>query len=227
MSEFQVSQRFRLAYSWQLAATLVRRHPTLTIRETHPGGGQYDCLTFVSGEGGRLIDINRVGRIHVHRKEAEPLPLELLFSLPEPFELVQQLEEAAGLPLVPGSAPATAKSLTYRVAAQLTTATVLSRAPLDVRSGLLDSSGPAGSGARGLLAHFPLAVERARSWVGDESERWARFWIVLRGDAPLAALDEDGHLYISGHQVLLPAAYAEHDRRLTATIAAIAPDLLA
>jgi hypothetical protein len=229
VSEFAVSQRFRLAYSWQLAATLVRRHPSLTIREMHPGGGQYDCLTLISDDGERLIDINRARRIHVHRGDAEPLPLELLFSRPEPFDLVQQLEDAAGLPRVSGPAPATPKSLTYRVAAHVITASVLWRAPIDVRSEQMDSSGPAGSGTRDLLASFPLALERARSWAGEQAgdaAPWARFWLVLHGGAPLAALDEDGHLYTGDQQVLLQDAYAEHGRSVTRSLAAVAPSLL-
>ena len=39
------------------------------IVETHPGGGQYDCITFADRAHGyprSVVDLNRNGRIHIH-----------------------------------------------------------------------------------------------------------------------------------------------------------------
>ena len=55
------------AASWRLASELVRRHPVTTrILHTHPGGGQYDCLTITSPNGdGGSVQLNRNGTIQV------------------------------------------------------------------------------------------------------------------------------------------------------------------
>ena len=56
------------AASWRLASELVRRHPLTTrVPHTHPGGGQYDCLTITSPTGvGGAVQLNRNGTIQVH-----------------------------------------------------------------------------------------------------------------------------------------------------------------
>ncbi|MFC7532489.1 hypothetical protein [Actinoplanes sp. GCM10030250] len=61
--------RFVIMQSWWLATRLVRRHPDLTVIETHPGGGQYDRLSLVRGQE-NLININRAGsiRLRVRRR---------------------------------------------------------------------------------------------------------------------------------------------------------------
>ena len=58
--------RIALAASWDIAARLsAAGPPDLRVFQTHPGGGQYDCLTLASPAF--HIDINRRGSIHVHR----------------------------------------------------------------------------------------------------------------------------------------------------------------
>lgn len=58
------------AASWRLASELVRRHPDrLRILRTHPGGGQYDCLTVTTrAADGGVIQLNRLGTIQVHER---------------------------------------------------------------------------------------------------------------------------------------------------------------
>ena len=35
-----------------------------TVIETHPGGGQYDCLSLYDEDNNHILDFNRIGRIH-------------------------------------------------------------------------------------------------------------------------------------------------------------------
>ena len=62
-----LDQRLVYLQSWWIASELVRGHPSLKVVETHPGGGQYDCLSIVTTEHYTvtLIDLNRSGSIHV------------------------------------------------------------------------------------------------------------------------------------------------------------------
>lgn len=62
--------------SWQVAAEFLAGHPDWVVIETHPGGGQYDCLTLFHQRGTSTwphIVMNRYGSItifpsdHVYR----------------------------------------------------------------------------------------------------------------------------------------------------------------
>ena len=44
MEAIELSRQLLEAASWRVVAELVRRHPTIRVIETHPGGDQYDCL---------------------------------------------------------------------------------------------------------------------------------------------------------------------------------------
>lgn len=63
-----LQQRMINLQSWWVASELIRRHPQLELIETHPGGGQYDCLSVLSADGAHKlhIDLNRRGRMHIH-----------------------------------------------------------------------------------------------------------------------------------------------------------------
>ena len=112
------------AASWRLASELVRRHPLTTrVLHTHPGGGQYDCLTITSPTAtGGTIQLNRNGSIQVHQRfDDSPDPQweptswdEYLRADPRAF--LNVLERAAGLPTpryVPPSDPMTIVSMCW------------------------------------------------------------------------------------------------------------------
>jgi hypothetical protein len=103
------------AASWRLCSEVARRYPDdLRIIETHPGGGQYDCLTLTSRhEPESLLDANRVGRIHAHPTAAVWTWWEYL-SCPNPRGFVAEVADTLPFP-TPRSVPAaTAPTLTWR-----------------------------------------------------------------------------------------------------------------
>lgn len=55
------------AASWKLAGLLVRRHPNLTVRRIHPGGGSYNVLAVhdASVIHGPRAMLNRHGTVQV------------------------------------------------------------------------------------------------------------------------------------------------------------------
>ena len=69
------AMRVREAVSWWIVSEFVRRSRTnSTIIETHPGGGQYDCLAVYEPKQNierhdprQVLDINRNGSMHIRR----------------------------------------------------------------------------------------------------------------------------------------------------------------
>lgn len=135
------------AASWTLAANLTRAHPDFQIRETHPGGGLYDCLTLVDDR--RTVWINRAGSIRIEppRDAAEQVLAAETWQAAVQHHagqrrLAEQILAACHLRWPTPLPPATPAVLTYRVAARLLANQVQRNPPLDVRSQFLDTSGP-------------------------------------------------------------------------------------
>lgn len=187
------------AASWRLASELVRRHPgELRILRTHPGGGQYDCLTITTptADGG-TIQLNRRGTIQVHRPFGEiassawePVQWDE-YLRDDPREFLGRLEAAAGLsapPRVPASTPLT---LTYRALAAIASTAVKGVHPIDIQPGYIDTSGY-GGGPNSMLDEFTAVPPELRSRLTGDlyDEPGYRFWIVTRNAVPLIALEQ-------------------------------------
>ena len=189
------------AASWRLASELARRHPTeIRIVRGHPGGGQYDVLWLRRlGEGNQVdpgnVPLNRNGTIQIHgRFDGEPVGDwestrwdEYLSA--DPLEFLLRLEAAAGLrppATTPSSTPAT---LTYRVLAAIAATAVMSVHPIDIQPGFIDASDWCGPNSK--LDAFPIDSARLVPGPNDlYGEPRYRFWIVVRGDQPLIAIDQ-------------------------------------
>lgn len=137
----QIDARAR-ATSWLLASEILRRTDTLLLRETHPGGGQYDCLTLYDGAEA-VVQINRVGSIHVRGEQLADLDRWPTLDWPSGVkDAARKILKRAGLPAPERANRTTRASLTYRVMAELVSADATR---LDARAALNDSSGPEGS----------------------------------------------------------------------------------
>jgi hypothetical protein len=188
------------AAAWRLASELVRRHPDTTrILHTHPGGGQYDCLTITSPTTNRKkIQLNRTGTIQVNDRFDdrtdelwEPTDWDDYLRA-DPREFLDRLERASGLPTpshVPQSSPMT---LTYRVLAAVAATAVKSVHPIHIESGQFDTSGD-GSGPNNALDSFAAIPDELRRPRTDDpfGESGYRFWIVLRDRVPILAFEQE------------------------------------
>jgi hypothetical protein len=186
------------AASWRLASELVRRHPTtVRLNRGHPGGGQSDCLWLlpVVGDQGD-VRLNRVGTIQVlERFDGRPADgwrptewSEYLFAEPRTF--LDRLERAAGLPSPSQVPTATARTLTYRVLAAIAATAFKSVHPIEIQQGYIDSSGY-DAGPNRNLDGFPIDAEHLRAQPDDLfGEARYRFWIVVRDQVPVLAVDQ-------------------------------------
>jgi hypothetical protein len=215
------------AASWRLGSELVRRHPgLLSLYRTHPGGGTYDCLSLRTDEAA-LIDLNRNGSIHVlERLDGSPSTWRAAswdeYFRSDPRQFLDGLEIAAGLPR-PGQVPSsTPTTLTLRILAGIAAAHVKTIHPIDIRSGMLDTSGYGGGRADELFDAFPAIPDDLLQDRPDEplGQGASRFWFVLRDDAPILALETStGSAWTSHHSggVSLLDTYRSRRRNLIAT----------
>lgn len=158
----QPSRALVEAASWALACHLTRRHPGLSIIRYRPGGGQYDCLG-IRSVAGLNIDLNRVGRIHVHAGHAGVAvdwePVEWVDYLAgDPREFSTRLERVVGLPKTRTLPPTTPRVLTYRLLAAFARLNAFAR-PVDITMSAIDSTGM-DSGPADWLTDYPSVARR-------------------------------------------------------------------
>ena len=202
---FQPSHRLIYAYSWWLAAELVRRNPHLIIRETHPGGGVYDCLSLRDGRHGdnapTLVDINRAGSIHTFKQAPDgtvhdhTFTWSELLSLEHPYRLVDEIELLSGLNTEEES-PATPQSRAYLLLAETLMSQVNEDAIWDVRSEIDDD--PYGDYLNGFIQQFPSVVDQPRPKQESPTVHTSqlasaeRYWAILRNQEPVLIVSAEG-----------------------------------
>ena len=190
--------------SWRLVAELWRRFPDrFRLIETHPGGGQYDCLSLVTRgpEPVTVLDVNRVGSLHVTGAGGaaggswRDWPDRILGSSGPEF--LDEVTRALGL-TVPRRLPAsTPSTVAYRFVAEFLTHSVGRREAWECRNGYCDTSGW-GGGPRedwfSRLPHVPVAERppRAAAFLGEPAYH---YWFLLREGVPELCLGDDGTAY--------------------------------
>lgn len=202
----QLSDSIREVVSWRLMAELMRRHPQVgTLIETHPGGGQYDCLT-IFREGQSIASLNRSGDFTPFHRFEEQVSGDQIW-LPCVTEdgfanVLNKLSSALGL-AVPKQLPETSPEvLVYRVIAGLLACSFLDKTPLGCRNGQLDSSGGENNRDRDVwFESFPSAcaererLTRSESPFGNPNYR---FWFLLRQNRPVFCLSTTGISHATG-----------------------------
>lgn len=227
METEEPAPRFVVAQSWWIASELVRRNPALQLIETHPGGGQYDCLSLFTDtrDPQKIVDLNRAGGIHVFLpggqfdETAKPITWPGVMHAQGAHDIVKRIETAARLH-VPKPTPATgAAAISYRVIARVLATLVNDRDPWDVRNEYHDTSGD-GGGRQGFVDGFATARDAVREGRPTDLHGVAeyRFWALLRAGETIAILDTDGRVHTEdGAEDLLPL-YVRHGRELGPTV---------
>jgi len=232
------------ALAWTVASDLVRRHPTdLRVIETHPGGGQYDCLSVVRWSADRselenIVHLNVLGHITPNSwfgsvDDERFNWLEVLLCADRRCYVVTQLERTAGLQ-VPAHAPMpTSTSIGPMVISAFLGRSALGAAGWKAANGVCDSSQDV-SVRRHLFEQL--------SWVGDAAADTApgapferpeyRFWFLGSKDdegvdlssAAFAVDSWTGELWRhDGLHVDLLRQYRRANNSLDALVSAVCP----
>lgn len=218
-------------------AEILRRHPQLRVTEAHPGGGQYDCLCILLGDGAAgsesYVALNRMGATHFFLRPGEDSQWhgfwEDYLNASDPRPVVREVCERAGLPAVrrlPASTPAV---VVYRFVAAFMAQSILGRESWECRSGYSDSSGMEGSYARSeWFASFPAAQTRLAVRLPDDSldEPASRFWFICKSDNPQLCLETTGFAWdLEGAEFDLMKLYRVR-HRIWPVVSFVARDLL-
>ncbi len=221
--------------SWRLTAEVIRRAPDqLRVIETHPSGGQYDCLSFLSLNGRHIADLNRRGRFHV----CEPLhgtaqfqPWDLwtdAITEDDPLRVVDGLCQRIGLAVPAKLPPSTPMVLAYRFIADFLTHSVLGRTRWECRNGFEDTSGWGGGPRLGWFELFSGAAERVKQRLDDDvlSQPAYRFWFLCQNEEPILCLETTGLVWNrTGGPIDLVKEYSG-DRRIWPSVMKAALDRL-
>ncbi len=193
-----------LATAWWIAAELVRRHPLeLTVIETHPGGGQSDCLAvykIVGDDAHSLVHMNHeTGACHLHGPRDLGWP-EAIMARDRRRDLVELYESAADL-LAPSSTPAARPtSIGIRaISAFMERVALAVRVRWIMENGVLDSAGYEGGVRREHFQALPMAQRQLEELRGDPGPLGLfeyRFWFLLpsQGEKPVLAIDQHSGL---------------------------------
>jgi hypothetical protein len=213
------SPQLREALSWKLVSELHRRHPgDFTVIETHPGGGQYDCLSLWAGSQ-TVADLNRVGGFNVF-SGGQGIPWQELWSagLVEGgiADLLDRMSRECGLTIPAQLPPTGPETLVYRVMAGVSAALVFDKASWEWRNGQLDTSGCNDQGYRDQwFDAFPGAKAAARAGLPDAPFGNSKygFWFLLKDDQPMVCLSKNSLCWDSaGEEFNLTALYRRERR---------------
>ena len=190
----QPTRQLREALSWKLVSELHRRYPgKFTVIETHPGGGQYDCLTLWKGSQA-IADLNRDGGFHAGHRS---LPWNELW--PRCLydggiaDVLDCMSEVCGF-TVPSKLPSTGpETLICRIMAGVAAALAFEKDVWEWRNGQEDTSGEGDQAYRDhWFEAFPGAKEAARA--DSQGEPFGNskygFWFLLKNDQPQVCISK-------------------------------------
>lgn len=219
------SRQLREALSWKFVAELHRRHPDrFTVIETHPGGGQYDCLT-LWGNNQAIADLNRLGGFYANERQ---IPWQEVWpsGLTEGgiADVLNRMSEACRFKVPAQLPPTNPETLTYRVMAGVAAALVFEKDTWVWRNGQLDTSGCDDQGYRDQwFEAFPGAKAASREGMPNQPFANSKygFWFLLRNDQPVVCLSKTSLCWNSdGDEIELVGIYRRVRRihRLIGTV---------
>jgi hypothetical protein len=229
VAPFVPSRMLREALSWKLASEFHRRHPSgLSIIETHPGGGQYDCLTFIR-QGKVLAHLNRFGSFTSMKAPKAVISWDQIWKrglMDEGIgEVLAQMSRACEL-LAPAKLPPTSReSLAYRVMAGIIAAVVFDQSGWGWCNGQEDTSGYGNQLIRDQwLTLFPATKIPEPLPDGEDlhSNTKYRYWFLLRDGIPVLCVTKNAICYGRESVINLMDLYQSDRRVLNAVSSALA-----
>lgn len=220
--------------SWRVVSEMFRCYPnSFRLAETHPGGGQYDCLSLYDMNNQEIMSFNRGGSLHyfMNAKTGRSIQgsdsdfWEKAACHDDIKRLVTEVLETVGLTWPTVRPVSTPLILTYRYIAEFLTHALFGKTRWKCINGYCDTSGYSPGRVKDLDA-FPSAKDKLRSMPEKFGDLAYNSWIIKQDDDPLLCLTEDGFLFDRKNRIFsLQKLYLE-DRRVWHMIIETAGSLL-
>ncbi|EDL62301.1 TY-Chap2 family putative peptide chaperone [Gimesia maris] len=205
--------------SWRLITEFWRRFPDrFFLIETHPGGGQYDCLSLIELEAGfsSALSINREGSLHlsygctpgVWPDWSERMAV-------DPGVFLDELCQSIGDDVPQKLPPSTPSTIAFRFICEFLTHATGRLDNWECRNGFLDSSGFGCGRQDAWFNCFPTLKnsDYLKRLVKGELDPAYRYWFLLKDMMPQLCIDIGGKLYTRGGDTHdLAAIYFQHKK---------------
>ena len=222
------------ALSWKIVSEFMRCFPgKFKIIETHPGGGQSDCLSIVDGKDTGLAHFNRTGRLTIFHK-CDPSTFMAIDRSTPPVDIwesfltvdrsikehLSHLLSLLNLTLPRPRPPSTSEILVYRLISGVLNYALYSGNRWECRNGFLDTSGDVCEVMTEYFADFNEAKERLRIRLPHDvlDNAAYRFWFLLKKNKPIVCLETSGIIWTKGGDSFRLHDIYKHDRRIWSLI---------
>lgn len=224
------------AISWELIYQLMRRyHATYDFRiwETHPGGGQYDCLSIYSPSRIHHFDFNlQAQSLHIWANSKYIERLDIIseyLHCNNPKELVEQISSLAQLKSIAKLPQADGSVIACGVIATLFKLYIFSLFKLKMFMGYCDSSGYDNGIRRDKFLQFP-SYKKLLGNIKDDNDSFSlyKFFFLenISINKILCIFDMSGRLVLpSGEEILLEDMYNIYNRDINLLSSHIAAKL--
>ena len=216
--------------SWKIVSEFMRCFPgKFKIIETHPGGGQYDCLSIVDGKDTVLAHFNRKGQLTIFHK-CDPSTFMAIDRSTPPVDIwksfltvdrsikehLSHLLSLLNLTLPKPRPPSTPEILVYRFIAGVLKYTMYCGTRWGCRNGFVDTSGYGGGIAKDYFTHFTKAKERLHIRKPNDLSGIPayRYWFILKQENPVACLETNGTLWTVDDKSFRLQDIYKHDHRI-------------
>ena len=167
---------------------LKRHYPSeFKIIETHPGGGQYDCLTLYNQRLGVIAMLNRYGSLVVGKPISGKSAKHVSDYYNKPITadhqvLLKQFFKLLGLKPRKPIPPSTPEVLIYRLIPEILSLGAYGKNFWECRNGFCDSSGGWGGVMQKYFAKFSTAKQRLQVKEPEDVNNTPayRFWFILK-----------------------------------------------
>lgn len=223
-----------IATAWWIAAELVKRHPEeITVIESHPGGGQSDCLSVYHTAGERLKSVvlmnQHCGACHLHGPGQLNWSQAIMAS-DRRRDVIEMYESAAGLKSPTSTPEAHRSSVAIRaIAAFMERVALAVHAPWTMENGYLDTAGYDGGVREEHFQALPAVNAYLRELPGDRGVLGFfeyRFWFLRasKESKPVLAIDQrEGLAWDQHREYDLFELYTDVGRSMDRLVSAVFP----
>lgn len=211
-------EQIAAAVSWELIYQLMRRYHSaydLRVWETHPGGGQYDCLSLNTASRAHYFDFNlQAQSLHIWNCEKYVKRLDIIdeyLHCKNQKRLLDKLSSLAKLKKIENLPPSDGSTIACGFVATMFKMNIYCLNKLKMYMGYLDTSGYGGGIRRDKFARFPAAMKLV-----DDMEAKGNFFSLYRffflenasAERILCLIDMAGTLFLlDGQKIVFEEMY--------------------